>query len=103
MRPARHTSGSRATCPRRSTILLLLLAACGGGDSSGPSQPENNPAPTLVSVTPAQLAVGAGTTTVTLKGSRFVASSHVQWNGAGRTTQYVDGSTLTVNLTAADL
>ena len=102
MRAARSTSHSNITLRRRSTLLLVLLAACGGSDSSAPVQPANNPTPTLVSVTPAQLTAGAAST-VTLKGSRFIASSHVQWNGADRTTHYVDDATLTVELTATDL
>jgi hypothetical protein len=102
MRAARHTSGARVSLPRRSTILLILLAACGGGDASAPKQSASNPTPTLISVTPAQLTAGAATT-VTLNGSRFVASSHAQWNGADRTTHYVNDATLTVDLTAADL
>ena len=104
MRAAHNTISSRDNFPRRSTILLILLAACGGGDSSAPIQPvTNNPAPELVSATPAQLTAGTGAATVTLKGSHFVTSSRAHWNDADRPTTYVDAATLTVALTAADL
>lgn len=103
MRAAQNTISSRATFPRRSTTLLILLAACGGESSTPVQTVTDNPAPVLLSAAPGQLTAGTGATTVTLKGSHFVASSRAHWNDADRPTTYVDAATLTVALTAADL
>ena len=59
-------------------------------------------APHIASVAPASPTVGAGAT-ITLTGSNFIASSVVRWNGQDRTAALVNGTTLKVTLTAADL
>jgi hypothetical protein len=78
---------------------LMTLASCGGDASA----PVSNPVPSLNSASPAQLVVGTGPTKLTLKGFAFNAESRARWNDADRPTTYVDVSTLTVDLSAADL
>ena len=44
-----------------------------------------------------------GTRTVTIRGSGFVSGAQVRWNGANRSTSFVNSTTLRVTLSAADL
>jgi len=78
---------------------LAAVASC--GDASAPVQ--SNPVPSLTSASPAQLVVGSGPTKLTLKGFAFTTESRARWNDADRPTSYVDVSTLTIDLSAADL
>lgn len=62
-----------------------------------------NPTPGLVSVSPASAAAGGGNFTLTVTGSGFVPGAVLKWNGAERTTTFVDSSHLTVAIPKADL
>jgi hypothetical protein len=81
-----------------SGVLLLALVACGGT-----SEPTTNPLPALIGVDPPQLVAGSSTGTVTLTGTGFVRGSQARWNDADRVTHFQSGTTLTVDLTSADL
>ena len=63
----------------------------------------NNPAPTLASLTPTSAVAGSAGFTLTLNGTGFVAASVAQVNNISRTTTFVSGTQLTINLTAADI
>jgi hypothetical protein len=56
----------------------------------------------LTSISPAQLVVGQGATTLTLSGSGFVRSSQARLNDADRVTHYQDDHTLTMDLLSTD-
>ncbi|HET7216142.1 MAG TPA: IPT/TIG domain-containing protein [Terriglobia bacterium] len=62
-----------------------------------------NPTPGLVSASPASAAAGSGNFTLTVTGSGFVPGAVLKWNGAERTTTFVDASHLTVAIPKADL
>ena len=62
-----------------------------------------NPTPGLVSASPASAAAGSGNLTLTVTGSGFVPGAVLKWNGAERTTTFVDSSHLTVAIPKADL
>lgn len=62
-----------------------------------------NPAPTLTSLTPNFVPTGNQPTTVTVNGTGFAFNSVVRVGGQDRTTTFVNGTQLTVELTAADL
>ena len=82
---------------------LVLAVACGGDAGGAPQpQPQLNPAPTLTSVTPDQLLLGQPAT-LTIKGTGFIPGSSVSWKNQPHATTYVDASTLTVNLSPADV
>jgi hypothetical protein len=49
------------------------------------------------------VAPGASAFTLTVNGSDFVASSVVQWNGANRSTTYVNSTQLTASIPATDV
>jgi uncharacterized repeat protein (TIGR01451 family) len=92
--------------------MACLLCACGGGSSGGTSvaqpppttpQAQSNPVPTISSVTPSTVTAGAGSATLTVSGSGFMASSTVQWNQSSRPATFVSPTELQLGLTAADL
>jgi trimeric autotransporter adhesin len=62
-----------------------------------------NATPTLSSVTPSSATAGSGNMILTITGSGFVPGAVVTWNGAERTTTFVDSSDLTVAIPASDL
>jgi trimeric autotransporter adhesin len=62
-----------------------------------------NPAPSLSSTVPSNGSVGGSNLWLTVVGSQFVPGAVVQWNGADRTTFFVDSGHLHVAIPAADL
>ena len=63
----------------------------------------NNPVPVLTSISPnAATAAGAGFT-LTVNGSNFVNGAIVRWNGANRTTTFVNAGQLTATIPATDI
>jgi len=65
----------------------------GGGTSTALSfvigSSTSNPAPSLISISPASASVGSSAITITLTGSNFVPSSFIEWNNIGVATSYV--------------
>ncbi len=82
--------------------MTVVNAVPGGGSSSASSFLITNPVPTLSSVLPAALSVGASGAVVTLQGSGFLPGSTVLVNGAARTTSVASGTQLSFVATAAD-
>ncbi len=62
-----------------------------------------NPAPSLLSTVPSSGSVGGSNLWLTVVGSQFVPGAVVQWNGADRTTVFLDSGHLQVAIPAADL
>jgi hypothetical protein len=62
-----------------------------------------HPQPVLESITPDSVNAGSGAFTLTVRGSGFVPSSVVRWNGANRTTSFVSASELRASILAADI
>lgn len=77
--------------------------APGGATTSALNFAINNPVPTLVSIDPTVVTAGSAGLTLTLNGTGYLAASLVQVNGVNRATTFVNGTKLTVNLTAADI
>lgn len=67
------------------------------------TQEAPNPVPTLASLDPASVVAGGAGFTLTLNGTGFVTASVVQVNGNNRATTLVNGTRLTIALTAADV
>jgi hypothetical protein len=88
-------------------LLLLMMPSCGGGTGGGAGggggTPLDNPVPSITSLSPAQVAAGSQSQTLTVNGAGFTRSSEVNYNGASRTTTYVSGSQLSVALAGSDL
>src|SRR5262249_15440978 len=62
-----------------------------------------NPTPSLTSVTPPSATHGTGNFTLSITGSSFVPGAVLTWNGAERTTKFVDSSHLTASIPASDI
>ena len=99
--PSQHNVYSQTNSWLAGVLAASLAAVASCGDASAPVQ--SNPVPSLTSASPAQLVVGSGPTKLTLKGFAFTTESRARWNDADRPTTYVDVSTLTIDLSAADL
>ena len=61
------------------------------------------PPPTLTALSPSSATAGGPGFTLTTTGSNFVRGSVVRWNGANRTTTFVDSTQLTAGIPAADI
>ena len=68
-----------------------------------PEWGNNNPTPGLISVSPSIAAAGSGNLNITVTGSNFVPGAILLWNGAERTTTFVDSSHLTIAIPASDV
>ncbi len=62
-----------------------------------------NPVPTITGLNPFSATPGGPAFTLTVNGTGFINSSVVRWNGANRTTTYVNSTQLTAAITAADI
>ena len=62
-----------------------------------------NPVPALTSLAPTSTPAGGAAFTLTVNGSNFVGTSQVRWNGAGRTTTFVNAGQVTAAIPASDI
>ena len=63
----------------------------------------NNPVPTTTGIVPSSTIDGSGAFTLIVKGTNFVNTSKVRWNGSNRATTFVSSTRLTAAITAADV
>jgi hypothetical protein len=75
----------------------------GGGLSAAVSYVLSNPAPTITLLSPNQAPAGSAAFTLTVTGTNFVPNSTVRWNAVSRATVYVNSTTLTASISAADI
>jgi hypothetical protein len=78
----------------------------GGGPSNSINfnvSAANNPVPTLTSVSPTTVSAGVPSFTMTLTGTNFVSTSVVDFNGAPQPTTFVNATTLTATISAAEV
>jgi len=62
-----------------------------------------NPVPVATSLSPSSVMAGASALTLTVTGSRFLATSVVRWNGVNRPTTFVSATQLQASIGAADV
>jgi hypothetical protein len=62
-----------------------------------------NPVPAISLLSPSTASAGGPQFTLTVTGSNFIASSTVNWNGAGLATTYVSATSLTATVPAANI
>jgi len=90
---------------------LLALSGCGGNggtnSSTGTPQPPPssgntaNPAPNIVSITPASGVAGSSSQTLTVTGSGFISASVINLNETALVTTYVSGTSLQATIPAS--
>ena len=83
-----------------------MVTGCSSNSQQGGSGgvgTQNNPAPTLTSISPSSINAGSGPVTITLNGSNFVSTSLAQWNGTKLFTTYQNATTLAATINALHL
>ena len=93
------------------SFVCLLILGCGGtsnspsggGTGSTTPPPQNNPVPILTSINPASATAGSSGISITLTGTNFISSSVALWNGSSLFTSYTNSTTLTAQVSGADL
>jgi len=83
--------------------VTVFNPAPGGGTSNAVPFAINNPVANLTSLSPASKNHGGTDFTLTVRGTGFVSTSQVKWNGSNRTTTFVNGSQVQAAITAADI
>ncbi|MBL8189997.1 MAG: hypothetical protein JNK38_18425 [Acidobacteria bacterium] len=64
---------------------------------------QNNPVPSVSSISPNSATAGGAGFTLTVNGSNFVSGATVHWNGSPRSTTFVSAAQLTAIISAADI
>lgn len=83
--------------------LSVFNPAPDGGNSNTLLLEVVNPVPVLAALSPAVVAAGDAGFRLTLTGTGFVPSAVVRFNGVPRPTIFVSGTTLAIDVTAADI
>lgn len=89
-----------------SANVTVVTPAPGGGTSNALAvsiQAPLTPAPTLSVISPTGATVGGAAVAVTLTGTNFTSNTVARWNGMARATTFVNSTTLTMAVTAADI
>ena len=63
----------------------------------------SNPVPTISALSPNNASAGSAAFTLTVSGTNFVSNSVVDWIGAAQPTTFVNATTLTASISAADI
>jgi len=63
----------------------------------------NNPLPVIAGLSPSSTAPGSAAFTLTVNGTEFANGAIVRWNGANRTTTFVNATQLTADILTADV
>ncbi len=84
-------------------VFVALLAAVAFAGWSASAAADENPVPSLLSLSPGAAAVGGESFVLTVDGTGFVATSQVLWDGAPCPTNYVSSERLTAEIGAAAL
>jgi hypothetical protein len=93
-----HDIGLAGTVP-----VTVFNPAPGGGTSQPSTFTIDNPVPTLTELIPNSIQAGSAGFTLTVKGTNFVTTSKVYWNGNARQTTYDGAHTLQANILASDV
>jgi hypothetical protein len=102
--------GGYMSARRKAALALCFAIFIGGllldGSAAGSRTPTgtvSNPVPTIASLSPWVVFTGAAAQTLTIKGTNFLASSTVTYNGTPHAATFVSPTSLTISLTATDL
>ena len=85
------------------TMNVTATNPAGGGTSNAQTFTINNPAPTENSLSPSSATAGGAAFTLNVNGTGFVSTSVVKFDGAAKSTTFVNATQLTAAITAADI
>lgn len=85
------------------SVGTATITAQSGGKAGSATITVNHAAPSITAITPDSVTAGSAAFTLTVAGAGFDQASNVQWNGSARPTTFVNNSTLTAQITAADV
>jgi len=83
--------------------VTVTNSAPGGGTTAAHTFVVDNPVPTLTSISPSSATHSGPAFTLTATGAGFVPGSSIEWNGKKLATTYVNSTTLTATVPAADI
>ena len=83
------TAASAANSPQTVAVTLTVTGA--------------NPVPVVSTLSPGSAAAGGSGFTLTVNGSNFTSGALVQWNGANRTTTYINVTQLQATIPSSDI
>lgn len=83
--------------------ITLVSTGCSDVQTPAFTLIPNNPVPAVTTLSPASATAGASAFTLTVTGSNFVNGSSIRWNGSDRVSTFVNATTLTASITAADI
>jgi hypothetical protein len=83
--------------------VAVVNPAPGGGPSISLSFTVNNPTPIATSLSPSSATAGGASITLTVKGSHFLKTAKVLWNGAALATTFVTSTQLKAKVPASDI
>ncbi len=113
-RPTTATSATSLTAQitaadiaAQGSAAVTVSNAAPGGGITGPLTftigPPPNPLPNLASIAPASTAAAGPAFALTIVGTNFISTSQVQWNGAARMSTVISSTSITAQITAADI
>jgi hypothetical protein len=86
------------------TVAVTVSNPTPGGGASAPATfTIMPPPPTITLMTPSSAVAGGAAFTVVISGTKFEASSVVNWNGSPRITTFISNTSLQATFTAADI
>ncbi len=91
-----NTSGTQ-------TVTVFNPSPAGGTSGGAGFTVASNPTPAIGNLSPSVVGAGSGDFTITVTGTGFINSSTVTWNSGNRTTTFVNATTLTAQILAADV
>ena len=85
------------------TVLLTLVPSCGGGGGGGGGGGQQNPVPSITSLSPAKIAAGSQVQDLNILGSNFMSSSTVTYNGIPHTCAFQPPNQLQIAFSPSDV
>ena len=90
--------------PRSAPLLVALLTAgCTDGNGGGGTDVEDNPVPTMSSLSQTEALAGTESLTLTVRGTGFVEASQVLVDGVAGSSTFVDATALDLRLSTGEL
>lgn len=89
-----------------SLLVLALIAtfpSCSNSGNGGGGGSQNNPVPSITSLSPTQQVAGSAVQPLTINGTNFMTTSTLTYNGLAQPVTYVSATQLTTTLTQANL